>query len=294
MSDGRRKFRWIAAACCIVLAGSAATAGADELHLKNGDRITGYIVSMDGEEVVVRTSYGELTIDRSQILSGTFAAETVTPDDGLQIELLFDGDPDIPLGSNLTIAEYGVSPATGADGEPESAIRSAGNGTYMKLSGTPQLDTADTLTISFWVFPREAARLQYALSKWDTTEEGISDGKFAVGLRYSALYVYMMDSSGNYHLQNFEDVVPIGEWTHVVIVFEAGQLSVYRNGAYSGGANLDFITLKDSASPLYIMTARAATDEPWSHYNLNGMLDNLRIYSRALSETEIAALAEEM
>ncbi len=288
----RRVHRYLpvlAFACGLSLPG--ATAAADELYLKNGDYITGHIVSMNEKTVVVRTSYGELTIDRSQILSGSFSQEGSLPEDSLEVELLFDGDPEIPKGSTMSVAEYGVQRATGVNGKPNSSVRSTGNGTYIELTGTPRLDSAKALTISFWVFPREATRLQYILSKWETTADGRANGKFAVGTRYSALYVYLMDPSGDYHLQSFEAIVPQTEWTHVAVVFDSGTLSVYQGGVFVGQSDLSFKTLKESSAPLYILTAKAATNDRWSYYNLDGMLDNLRIYSKALTDAEIAELA---
>ena len=283
----------LAFACALALAGAAAAA-ADEIHLKNGDYITGHIISMDEESVIVSTSYGELTIDRSQILAGSFSSEESVPEEALEVELLFDGDPEIPEGSTLTVAEYGVQRSTGADGTPDSSVRSTGNGAYIELTGTPRLDSARDLTISFWVFPREATRLQYILSKWETTEDGRIDGKFAVGTRYSALYVYLMDPSGDYHLQSFEEIVPPDAWTHIAVVFDSGMVRVYQDGSFAGQSELSFSTLNESSSPLYILTAKASTDDTWAYYNLDGMLDNLRIYSRALIDMEIAELAGEL
>ncbi len=267
---------------------------ADELQLKNGDFISGQIVSMDEATVVIQTSYGVLTIDRSQVLSGSFSATETTPDESLVVELLFDGDPDIPPGSPITISEHGIQRSAGVDGKAESAIRSTGNGAYLEITDTPELDIADELTLSFWIFPREAERLQYVLSKWNVSANGKATGKFAVGTRYAGLYVYLMDTAGNYHLQSFDNLVPATTWTHLAVVFDAGRLSVYQDGSLAGQSDLPFKTLAESAAPLYVMTAKASNADTWSFYNLNGMLDNLRIYSRALTETEIAALAGEL
>ena len=150
---------------CLLLAGVSFDAAADELQLRNGDFISGHIVSMDEVSVVIRTSYGELTIDRSQVLSGSFSTDESIPLEGRTLELLFDNETDYaqgPGGSsaggpaggtgrlpNLRIAEYGVLPAAGADGVADSAIRSTGKGTYLEITGLPELDSADTMTISF-------------------------------------------------------------------------------------------------------------------------------------------------
>jgi len=57
---------------CLLLAGGLLMA--DQVVLKNGDRITGKIVRSDAKTVVLKTDYaGELSIDRTQVVS--FAAD---------------------------------------------------------------------------------------------------------------------------------------------------------------------------------------------------------------------------
>ena len=47
--------------CCVVLC-------AEEVTLKNGDRLTGTIVSMDDKKLTVKTDYaGDITIDRAAV-----------------------------------------------------------------------------------------------------------------------------------------------------------------------------------------------------------------------------------
>ncbi len=268
--------------------------GADELYLKNGDYITGQIVSMDSDHVLMRTTYGDLTIARAEVLSGTFAAAVETPSEQLDIGFLFEGDAPETLASGVELVDHDTLRGPGADGSPGSALRSTGTGRYLEVSGVSDLDSATDVTLSFWILLQDTTRLQYILSKWDTADGGQTEGKFAVGTRYSSLYIYLVDPDGVYHYQSYEDMIPIAEWTHIAIVFEEGLLSVYRNGVIAGQDSLPFGELRENSSPLYILTAKANTDNPWSYYNVTGSLDNLRIYSRALSEAEIEVLSEEL
>ncbi|MBT3274791.1 MAG: LamG domain-containing protein [Spirochaetales bacterium] len=265
----------------------------DELFLENGDHITGYILSMDEDHLVIQTSYGNLTVDRSKIVSGTFSAPIETPESGLEVELLFDNDIDVYGGADIIIQNNGVLAATGVDGISQSAIRTTGLGNYLEIGGSEALDAAEDLTLSFWILLQEASRLQYILSKWDISEGTTTAGKIAVGTQYSGLYIYLVDPKGMYHFNRFDDMIPVAEWTHIAVVFNKGLLSVYRDGLLSGEDTFDFTALKNDPSPLYIMTAKANTTSPWTQYNLNGSLDGLRIYTRALSQTEIEALAAE-
>ena len=276
----------------LLVATVAPGAAGDELRLRNGDLITGYIVSMNDEHVVVRTTYGELTIDRAEILTGTFEATVAPPSEQLDINLGFDEGSTEPMMPGAEFLDHNTLRGPGADGGSRSAVRSTGAGQYLEISGVQSLDSATDVTLSFWILLEDAARLQYILSKWDAADGNEADGKFAVGTRYSSLYIYLVDPDGVYHYQSYEDVIPIHEWTHVAIVFEKGLLSVYKDGAIAGQEDLAFDELRANSSPLYVLTAKANTDNPWSYYNVNGSLDGLRIYSRALSAAEIEAVYE--
>ncbi len=52
----------------LCLLGCSVLAGAEQVTLKNGDRLTGAIVSMDGKKLVVKTSYaGDVSIDWGEV-----------------------------------------------------------------------------------------------------------------------------------------------------------------------------------------------------------------------------------
>ena len=140
---------------------------ADELLLKNGDRITGHIVTMNEETVTIKTTYGELTVERSHVVSGTFEGMVELPTADLAVELLFDGES---AGSGYEVADHGVTGTWGVDGNPETAVRSNGTGTYLELTGQDSLDAARDVTLSFWINLQDAVRLQYILSKWRSSE----------------------------------------------------------------------------------------------------------------------------
>ena len=88
-----------------------------------------------------------------------------------------------------------------------------------------------------------------------------------------------------------------GEWQHVVLTFDGTNLQtgakIYRNGVESstyntyandqdGGASLD----NDASSDLWIGDGSALSTEEF-----DGLLDDVRIYTRALSANEVANLA---
>lgn len=82
--DGPRKRPFLAPAALLLLWGWPLPAQADELVLKNGDRLTGEIVKMEEQLLSFRTSYsGELLIDWKEV-------QSLTSDKPLTIQLLPD------------------------------------------------------------------------------------------------------------------------------------------------------------------------------------------------------------
>jgi len=56
-------------ACALIVGTLTATAEADEIQLTNGDRVTGEILTSDGETLTVATELmGEVQIERSGIV----------------------------------------------------------------------------------------------------------------------------------------------------------------------------------------------------------------------------------
>ena len=82
--------------------------------------------------------------------------------------------------------------------------------------------------------------------------------------------------------------IPLATWKHVACVRNAGALRIYIDGVLNGTGT------EGTQAPVYTYPARFGTMfyQPYPHYNgLNGKLDELRIYNRALSAAEIIGLA---
>jgi hypothetical protein len=82
------------------------------------------------------------------------------------------------------------------------------------------------------------------------------------------------------------DAVPLNEWSHVVAMVSAGSHAYYINGQASGGGGSGIVLPGESNSA------------PVTFGNINetarfyqGMLDDVRVYNRALSEEEVTWLA---
>ena len=75
--------------------------------------------------------------------------------------------------------------------------------------------------------------------------------------------------------------LPLNTWSHVAYVVGGGNISLYINGVFEE---------TDSYSPTSITDLALGADAHNNQFYFGGSLDDLRIYDRALSATEIAAL----
>ena len=82
--------------------------------------------------------------------------------------------------------------------------------------------------------------------------------------------------------------LPLGQWVHICCLRASGTLKIYING------NLNNSGAEGPQVPVYTYPARLGTMffASYPHYNgLNGKMDELRIYNRALTQAEITVMA---
>jgi len=81
-------------------------------------------------------------------------------------------------------------------------------------------------------------------------------------------------------------VIPVpGRWYHITVTVQAGQASLYLNGAQEGQAKLG-TPIPNTAAPL---TIGGINDGGWLRQMLFGAVDEIRLYNRVLSSEEVKA-----
>lgn len=270
---------------------SSVPLAADRLDLSNGDVISGTIVFMDTEIIRIRTDYGTLEIERRAVSSGAFGSAGRIDARSLLFEFLLNGNL-VDTAGDFRLVNNGMTFVPDATGLPDSALYSNGDGTYLSISPRQELNTLNGFTLSLDVRPAAAARTQYIASKWTAADGQTADGKFTLQYAGGTLTLYLVGPTGAYGFVTARSVMPVGQWSHVAVTFAAGRATIYVNGESVATREFAFSTLLAEDAPLLFMTAHAQAEDTYGYYNVPGEVDNIRLYSRALTDSEISLLSE--
>lgn len=154
---------------------------------------------------------------------------------------------------------------------------------YVRVPNAPSLNPATGLTIEGWVwFPATHTGVNMPIASKDApgarqyllTKTTAGKVRAHVGI-----------AGGAFYYTDGQTALAPETWHHVAMSWSAaaGQLRIYVNGVLDQTAAVSG-TLLSTSQPLYLGGA-----PPWAYY-WTGRLDELTLYDRALSETEIAAI----
>jgi len=202
----------------------------------------------------------------------------------------FDLTPDDRSG-NCNHASFKGNPSYARDGAPIRAQNTAsldldGRGNYLEIPHSISLNAPHAATVSLWF-------------KSSSRPSG-GDGRVLLGKGSGYLdmkFNYMLLQTADYFLtaqgMDGQRAVTIGDstqsidnWLHVAAVYDAdkGQIRLYFNGVLDstviGVAGRNTV----NAHPLLIGTRGKKAE------TFHGLIDDVRVYSRALSDEEIASL----
>jgi hypothetical protein len=171
-----------------------------------------------------------------------------------------------------------IAGATWAAGKFDQALAFNGTSSWVTVAGSSSLNLTTGMTLEAWVRPTAAAP--------DWTAAVIKERPG--GLAYA---LYAADGAGKppagYINQDGADVhatgpavLPLNTWTHLAATYDGSTIRLYVNGSQvASTARTGAITT--STSPL-----RIGGDSVWGEY-FTGLIDEVRVYNRALSQTEI-------
>jgi hypothetical protein len=151
---------------------------------------------------------------------------------------------------------------------------------YINIPSTTGLNISGDLTVALWVNHR--------------SQTGDGDFILSKGVCYNGSCPYELRLTGKGYLcfdQNnglagqeafcSAQAIPLNTWKHVAVVRSGNEIRIYIDGVLSSGPFAFTRTPTANAQPLSIGS---------NAYSFDGVMDNVRIYSRALTAADIAAL----
>jgi len=160
------------------------------------------------------------------------------------------------------------------DGFPGYALECLPNqNSYALVDDIDNLSNKNTLTFSAWIFPKANQNIYSSL---------IADenNKSLFGFKGGGLLTYVWNNQ-NWNW-NGGPTVELNKWSHVALVVEPNKATIYVNGV----PTVNHITHE----PLIFETMRIGNFENWNIRNFDGLIDELCIWDKALSQEEIREL----
>ena len=213
--------------------------------------------------------------------------------EGLIAHYAFSGNADDGSGYDNNGTIYGAILTTDRFGNPNSAYSFDGVDDYIAiLNNSSQQITTNQITVSAWIklnadVGNTQARTicKQALVPHNTLGWGLEI--FGAGYGGSTgNQVIFHDSSGSAWYNCLSPThLNLFQWYHVAVTDDAGLITIYVHGQedYSSGSGLGIPSAIDA--PIHI-----GVTDPANRYFFNGTIDDIRVYSRALSAPEIYQL----
>ncbi len=217
--------------------------------------------------------------------------------DGLVLYYSFDAPPK----NGLVLDESGK----GNHGTPSGAVYVPNGGSagayrfdgiddFIRIPATTSLNVgagnAFTLAVWYNTTTNSPVNQQSPLIEWGgatAAQDGVHLWANTYGYQWSGkgTGANLVDTTGNdvpYVISTADR--PRNEWHHLAVTYDrtAGIAKVYVDGRLEGQKN--FVITARTSYPLYI------GKRPWDYQRLQGLLDEVRVYNRALSAAEVSAL----
>ncbi len=202
------------------------------------------------------------------------------PTNGLQAWYSFDGNVNDLSGNGNTPVNTGATFETDRFGNSAAALDFDGISAVMTLSNpTFKFSETGRFTYSVWVNKRTQSSAGVVLMSGVATTgyfisiiQGVSVEQFGTNMQQSAWTWATCPHTLNV-------------WDHYVAVYDAGTMSFYKNGVLSASAIYPYSGAIADFMPFYF-----GRGLPGGGNNYNGLMDDIGVWSRALTLPEIQTL----
>ncbi|MBI2145075.1 LamG domain-containing protein, partial [Candidatus Woesearchaeota archaeon] len=182
---------------------------------------------------------------------------------------------------NLTGSLGGVASGRISSGARGSGMAFDGNSTYANASVPASvLNVSNTFTISMWVNPRDFTT--HTVNPRPISYRTSSSHGFTTAFNSAGTFVFRV-INGGYTPSVTSQGLSANSWTHLAMVWNGSNVSLYVNGNSSGVFNANNPGLSGDFDTVYLGTRNTAAGF------FNGSIDEVQIWNRVLSPEEINA-----
>ena len=180
-------------------------------------------------------------------------------------------------GTNNGIIMGGARVTTGKAGE---ALDFDGTDDHVDCGDGASLNITNSITVEFWINPRNGAVNGHVVSKgqWGAGGYWVQHGG-ALANETNFIYFYAQ----NVYQGGIapKDTTTVNTWQHIVVTYDGASIKAYKDGVLVNSEVANDI-IKPSSRKLMIGKYAAAN----LNY-FNGILDEIRLYNRALTAAEV-------
>ena len=246
-----------------------------------------YAVGNGGHTVTARArdKYGNVNTSSVPI-----TVSNSGPGSGLVLALGFNEGSGASVGdsSGFNNAGTGFNTAWTATGKYGKALNFNGTTALVSVPDAPSLDLTNGMTLEAWVNPSQVSAWRTLIMK-ESAISPIPRNGWSVLTAYgmyantdtSRPNVFFNGPVNGYEVRGTSQV-PVNAWTHVAATFDGSNLRMYINGNLqaTAAATAPIATTADAL--------RIGGNNIWGEY-FQGLIDEVRVYNRALSASEISA-----
>ncbi len=207
--------------------------------------------------------------------------------DGMSAYYMFLGNTNDATGNVASAVANGPGLTEDRFGFPDGAYNFDGSNDYILVPDTQYVDIPDDFSLGFWIKPTGNPAANYVLLNKHLASDNY-DGSWWIGITPDLKVTFEGSYFFDYNMIMSKSTVPLDVWTHLFFTFDdsTDEWTIYLNGIVDSTSTLS-LELENTNKDLYI-GARSGLAGFDNYYQ--GAIDEIRIYQRALSTTEVADL----